>query len=98
MDFNQIMKQMQSKMEEFQSKEFLGISGGGQVSVLVVVEKIGSYRVKNIDTSKLPNDEEEDVRNDLIVAAFNSAMKKAEEEMAGNIAGMMLPPGFKLPF
>ncbi|MDN5247943.1 MAG: YbaB/EbfC family nucleoid-associated protein [Wolbachia endosymbiont of Tyrophagus putrescentiae] len=110
MDFSQIMKQaqeMQKKLEEAQKqcigKELEGVSGGGQVSVVIVIEKIGSYKVKkvNIDLECM-RDEEKEVVEDLIVAAFNDAIKKAEEEMSNissNLAGMMgLPPGIKLPF
>jgi DNA-binding protein YbaB len=39
---------------------------------------------------------------DLVVAAVNDALRKAEataaEKMQGVTAGMPLPPGFKLPF
>jgi nucleoid-associated protein EbfC len=39
---------------------------------------------------------------DLVAAAFNDAVHKAEaksqEMMAGMTAGLPLPPGFKLPF
>jgi DNA-binding protein YbaB len=46
--------------------------------------------------------EEKDIVEDLVTAAFNDAIKKAEEDMANatsDLAGMMgLPPGFKLPF
>ncbi|NSX83366.1 YbaB/EbfC family nucleoid-associated protein, partial [Wolbachia endosymbiont of Atemnus politus] len=55
MDFSQIMKQaqeMQKKLAEAQEKyigkEFQGISGGGKVSVLVEVVKIGSYKAKKV--------------------------------------------------
>lgn len=110
MDFNQIMKQaqeMQKKLEEAQNKcigkEIQGVSGGGQVSVAVEIVKIGGYKVKkvNIDLECMRN-EDKDVVEDLVAAAFNDAIKKAEEEMASvssDLAGMMgLPPGFKLPF
>ncbi len=110
MDFSQIMKQaqeMQKKLAEAQEKyigkEFQGISGGGKVSILVEVIKIGSYKVKkvNIDLEFMRN-EEKDIVEDLATAAFNDGIKKAEEEMANatsDLAGMIgLPPGFKLPF
>ncbi len=110
MDFSQIMKQaqeMQKKLAEAQEKyigkEIQGISGGGKVSILVEVIKIGSYKVKkvNIDLEFMRN-EEKDIVEDLVTAAFNDGIKKAEEEMANatsDLAGMIgLPPGFKLPF
>ncbi len=110
MDFSQIMKQaqeMQKKLAEAQEKyigkEFQGISGGGKVSILVEVIKIGGYKAKkvNIDLELMRN-EEKDIVEDLVTAAFNDAIKKAEEDMANatsDLAGTMgLPPGFKLPF
>ena len=43
-----------------------------------------------------------DMLEDLVAAAFNDAVRKAEattqEKMAGVSAGLPLPPGFKLPF
>ncbi|MFP3033493.1 MAG: YbaB/EbfC family nucleoid-associated protein, partial [Wolbachia sp.] len=55
----------------------------------------------NIDLELMRN-EEKDIVEDLVTAAFNDAVKKAEEDMANatsDLAGMMgLPPGFKLPF
>jgi len=39
---------------------------------------------------------------DLVAAAFNDAVRKAEttasEKMSGLTAGLPLPPGFKMPF
>ncbi len=110
MDFSQIMKQaqeMQKKLieaqEKYVGKEFQGISGGGKVSVLGEVVKIGSYKAKkiNIDLEFIRN-EEKDIVEDLVVAAFNDAIKKAEAEMTNatsDLASMIgLPSGFKLPF
>ncbi|MDG7056038.1 MAG: YbaB/EbfC family nucleoid-associated protein [Wolbachia endosymbiont of Meromenopon meropis] len=110
MDFGQIMRQaqeMQKKLAEAQEKyvgkKIQGISGGGKVSVLVEVVKIGSYKAKkvNIDLELMRN-EEKDIVEDLVTAAFNDAVKKAEEDMVNatsDLANMMgLPSGFKLPF
>lgn len=110
MDFSQIMKQaqeMQKKLAEAQNKyvgkEFQGVAGGGKVYVWIEIIKIGSYKVKkvHIDLEFMRN-EEKDVVEDLVAAAFNDAIKKAEEDMTNatsDLAGMMgLPPGFKLPF
>ena len=53
-----------------------------------------------IDPSLLGDDK--DMLEDLVAAAFNDAVRKAEttsqEKMAGLTAGMPLPPGFKMPF
>jgi DNA-binding YbaB/EbfC family protein len=53
-----------------------------------------------IDPSLLADDK--DMLEDLVAAAFNDALRKAEatssEKMAAVTAGMPLPPGMKLPF
>lgn len=54
----------------------------------------------SIDPSLLADDK--DMLEDLVAAAFNDAVRKAEvtsqEKMSGMTAGLPLPPGFKLPF
>jgi DNA-binding YbaB/EbfC family protein len=54
----------------------------------------------SIDPSLLGEDK--DMLEDLVAAAFNDAVRKAEattnEKMSGMTAGLPLPPGFKLPF
>jgi hypothetical protein len=46
--------------------------------------------------------DDKDMLEDLIAAAMNDAVRKAEaltqEKMGGFTAGMNLPAGFKLPF
>jgi DNA-binding YbaB/EbfC family protein len=53
-----------------------------------------------IDPSLLADDK--DMLEDLVAAAFNDAVRKAEattqEKMSGMTAGMPMPPGFKMPF
>ena len=53
-----------------------------------------------IDPSLLADDK--DMLEDMVAAAFNDAVRKAEattqEKMSGMTAGMPMPPGFKLPF
>jgi DNA-binding YbaB/EbfC family protein len=53
-----------------------------------------------IDDSLLADDKE--MLEDLIIAAFNDAIRKVEatvqEKFSGMTAGMGLPPGIKLPF
>ena len=106
MNFNKMMQQaqeMQKKMKEIQDGlqniEVEGSSGGGLVKVTVN----GKNEVKkiNIDPSLL-KPEENEILEDLIVAAMNEAKKKSEEataeEMKKMTGGLNLPPGFKLPF
>ena len=53
----------------------------------------------NIDPSVM---DDKEMLEDLIAAAMNDAVRKAEataqEKMSGFTAGMQLPPGMKLPF
>lgn len=75
-----------------------GAAGGGLVKVTMSCR----HDVKriNIDPSLLGEDK--DMLEDLVAAAFNDALRKAEatsqEKMASVTAGMPLPPGMKLPF
>ncbi|HIC77053.1 MAG TPA: YbaB/EbfC family nucleoid-associated protein [Candidatus Dadabacteria bacterium] len=105
-NFSDMMKQaqeMQKKMKELQeglaNLEVEGSSGGGLVSVKVNGK--GEVKKIKIDPS-LMKPEEVEILEDLIVAAFNEAKKKAEEasaeEMKKMTGGMNFPPGFKLPF
>ena len=53
----------------------------------------------SIDASVM---DDKEMLEDLLAAAVNDAMRKAEatsqEKMGGLTAGMQLPPGMKLPF
>ncbi|MFN7668740.1 MAG: YbaB/EbfC family nucleoid-associated protein [Burkholderiales bacterium] len=101
----QLMKQaqamqdnMRKAQESLSSVEVEGQSGAGMVKVIVTCKN----EVKRItlDPSLLSDDK--DMLEDLVVAAVNDALRKAEataaEKMQGVTAGMPLPPGFKLPF
>ncbi len=95
-------QQMQDNMKKMQEQlamiEVEGESGAGMVKVVMTCK----YDVKRvtIDPSLLADDK--DMLEDLVAAAFNDAVRKAEatsqEKMAGMTAGLPLPPGFKLPF
>ncbi len=84
--------------DELAGVEVEGQSGSGLVKVTITC-KFKARRVV-IDPSLLTDDR--DMLEDLIVAAFNDAVRRAEEvsqeRMAAITAGMPLPPGFKMPF
>ena len=84
--------------EELGRLEVEGQSGGGLVKVLMTCKN--EVRRVNIDPSLVADDR--DMLEDLVTAAFNDAVRKAEatsqEKMAAATAGMPLPPGMKLPF
>ena len=101
-----LMKQAQSMQddmkraqEELGSIEVEGESGSGMVKVLMTCK----HEVKRvqIDASLLADDK--DMLEDLVAAAFNAAVRKAEEtsnaKMGKITAGMpSLPGGMKFPF
>jgi DNA-binding YbaB/EbfC family protein len=75
-----------------------GQSGGGMVKVVMTC-KHDCKRI-TIDPSLLGEDK--DMLEDLVAAAFNDAVRKAEatmtEKMSSVTAGFPMPPGFKMPF
>jgi nucleoid-associated protein EbfC len=90
---------MKKAQEELGSIEVTGESGAGLVKVTMTC-KHDVKRVE-IDPSLLADDK--DMLEDLVAAAFNAALKKAEdfssEKMGKLTAGMPgLPGGMKLPF
>lgn len=101
-----MMKQaqsMQKKMLEAQEKlaeqEYVGNAGGGVVS-LTINGKGDLLKIKI--SMELASPDEIEILEDLIVAAFNDAKKKLNEDSENNFSGLMggmnLPAGFKLPF
>jgi DNA-binding YbaB/EbfC family protein len=89
---------MKRAQEELALLEVEGQAGAGLVKVTMTCR----HDVKRvaIDPSLLAEDR--DMLEDLVAAAVNDAVRRAEattqEKMAGLTAGMPLPPGFKLPF
>ena len=100
-----LMKQaqaMQDNMKKAQEQlalvEVEGQSGAGLVKIVMTCKN--DVKRVSIDPSLLADDK--DMLDDLVAAAFNDAVRKAEatsaEKMAGLTGGMNLPAGFKMPF
>ncbi|MGK2960294.1 MAG: YbaB/EbfC family nucleoid-associated protein [Candidatus Malihini olakiniferum] len=95
-------QQMQDKMQKIQEEianlEVTGESGAGLVKV--TINGAHNCRRVKIDLSLLEDDK--DMLEDLIAAAFNDAARRIDETQKEKIAlvssGMQLPPGFKVPF
>ncbi len=89
------MKRLQDELAQL---EVEGQSGAGLVKVVMTCKN--QVRRVSIDPSLVGDDR--DMLEDLVAAAFNDAVRRAEEaaqqKMAAITAGMPLPPGFKLPF
>ncbi|MFC0677556.1 YbaB/EbfC family nucleoid-associated protein [Lysobacter korlensis] len=99
----QLMQQAQKMQENLQRAqedlakiEVTGNAGGGMVNVTLTGRM--ECRKVRIDPSVLSDPE---MAEDLIAAAFNDAVNKANTEsqakMAAATAGMPIPPGMKLP-
>jgi len=100
-----LMKQAQAMQEnlkraqdELANTEVEGQSGAGLVKVLMTCKH--DVRRVTIDPSLLAEDK--DMLEDLVAAAFNDGLRRAEElsaqKMGKLTAGMPLPPGMKFPF
>ncbi len=101
-----LMKQAQAMQENMKKAqddlglvEVTGESGAGLVKVLMTCK----HDVKRVTIDPRLLAEDKDMLEDLVAAAFNAAVRKAEEtsseKMAKISAGMpSLPGGMKFPF
>jgi len=95
-------QQMQAKMakaqEELAQMEVTGESGAGMVKVTMT----GSHSVRRVEIDQSLMEDDKDMVEDLVAAAFNDAVRRVEEQnkdkMGDLTGGMQMPPGFKMPF
>ncbi len=95
-------QQMQDNLKRVQEElgqiEVEGQSGAGLVKVTMTCK----YAVRRVAIDPSLVGDDRDMLEDLVAAAFNDAVRKAEattqEKMSAATAGMPLPPGMKLPF
>lgn len=96
---SRVQEELTRAQENLDKLEVEGVAGGGVVKVRASAK--GRVLGLSIDDSLLVPSEKQ-ILEDLIVAAFNDARKKADEvsnaEMSKMTSGLPLPPGFKLPF
>jgi DNA-binding YbaB/EbfC family protein len=87
---------LKKAQEELANIEVLGQSGGGMVKITLTGKM--ECRSVRIDPSVLADPE---MLEDLVAAAFNDAVNKANEEsgkrMSAATTGMPIPPGMKIP-
>ena len=104
-DLNELMNQAKQMQEQFKKAQqdlagqvVEGESGAG----LVKINMNGRHDVVAVDISESLMQEDKEVVEDLIAAAFNDAVRKLEDknkETLGSMAGgLNLPEGFKFPF
>ena len=93
----QMQENMKKAQEQLALVEVEGQSGAGMVKILMTCSH--DVRRVNIDASVM---DDKEMLEDLVAAAINDAMRRAEqisqERMAGFTSGLNLPAGMKLPF
>lgn len=105
MKIGNLMKQAQQMQEGLaraqeavKALRVTGESGAG----LVKVTMTGTMEVLRVEVDPSILSEDKEVLEDLLAAATNDAVRRAQaaaqEEMAGLTAGINLPEGFKMPF
>jgi DNA-binding YbaB/EbfC family protein len=94
----QMQENMKRVQDELATIEVEGQAGAG----LVKVQMTCKYAVKRVTIDPSLLGEDKDMLEDLVMAAMNDAVAKAEAttqaKMAGFAQGLNLPPGMSLPF
>ncbi|CAJ0993069.1 YbaB/EbfC family nucleoid-associated protein [Pantoea sp. Nvir] len=94
----QMQDQMAKVQEEISTLEVTGESGAGLVKVTIN----GAHNCRRLEIEPSLLEEEKNMLEDLIAAAFNDAVRRIDEaqkeKMASVSNGMQLLPGFKMPF
>lgn len=93
----QMKKTMQKVQEEIANLEATGESGAGLVKITIN----GLYNCRRVEVDLSLLEDDKDMLEDLIAAAFNDAVRRIEEtqkeKMAGVSKNMQFPRGFKNP-
>ncbi|MEI7245541.1 YbaB/EbfC family nucleoid-associated protein [Pectobacterium carotovorum] len=94
----QMQEKMQQMQEEVANLEVTGESGAGLVKITIN----GAHNCRRVEIDPSLMDDDKEMLEDLIAAAFNDAARRIaetqKEKMASVSSGMQLPPGFKMPF
>ena len=94
----QMQERMQKMQEQLAQMEVVGEAGAGMVKVTMA----GSHSVRRIEIDPSLMEDDKELLEDLVAAAFNDAARRIDEtqkeKMASVSSGMQLPPGFKMPF
>ena len=93
----QMQENMRKAQDELAKTEVEGQSGAGLVKVTITC----AFQVHKVTIDPSLLTEDKDMVEDLVMAAMNDAVAKAQAatqaKMAGFTAGMGLPPGMNLP-
>lgn len=94
----QMQAEMQKAQEEIAKMTVTGESGAGMVRITMTCK----HDVRSIEIDDTLVGDDKEMLEDLLVAAFNDAVRRVEqtvqEKLSGMTTGLNLPPGMKLPF
>jgi len=94
----QMQADMKKAQEEMAELTVTGEAGAGMVRITMTCQH--QVQALEIDDALVGDDKE--MLEDLIIAAFNDAVRRVEktiqEKFSGMASGLALPPGMKLPF
>jgi len=94
----QMQADMQKAQEEMAKLTVVGESGAGMVRITMTCK----HEVRGLEIDDTLVGDDKDMLEDLIIAAFNDAVRRVEntvqEKFSGMTSGLNLPPGMKLPF
>lgn len=89
----EMQQQLEAKQAEIENTDFTASAGGNAVSVTVS----GAHEIKSIDLKpEIVDPEDIEMLSDLIIAAANEAMRKADDAMEQAMGA--LKGGLGLPF
>ena len=78
-----MQEDIEAKKNELEAKEYVVTSGGGMVEITMT----GKHEVKAIGINpEVVDPEDVEMLEDMIVAAVNEAMRKAEADQSANMA------------
>ena len=93
-----MQEEMKRAQEELADLEVTGSAGGGMVEIVLT----GRHEVRRVNIDPSVFDDDREMLEDLLTAAFNDAVGKVEKMMQEKFSGMagglggMMPPGMKL--
>jgi hypothetical protein len=94
----QMQADMKKAQEEMAELTVTGESGAGMVRIRMTCQ----HQVQALEIDEALVGDDKEMLEDLIVAAFNDAVRRVEktiqEKFSGMTGGISLPPGMKLPF
>ena len=94
----QMQANMKKAQEELAAMTVTGESGAGMVKIVMTCR----HQVKSLDIDESLLNDDKDMLEDLVIAAFNDAVRRVEEtikdKFSGMAGGLSLPPGMQLPF